>query len=165
MHFEYANVLIFIGLGIGLCGLMMGLGALLRPANPEAAKLTTYECGEVVTGNAWINFNIRFYVVALIFVIFDVEVAFIYPVTAVFRQWVVNGKGLFALVEIMLFVAILVVGLVYVWRKGDLQWVRTVVEPEPAALRRGLADSDSEAGALALGGSAPAHGKEIYVAR
>lgn len=144
MHFEYANVLIFIGLGVGLCALMMGLGALLRPANPESAKLTTYECGEVVTGNAWINFNIRFYVVALIFVIFDVEVAFIYPVAAVFRDWVAQGKGLFALVEILLFVAILVAGLVYVWRKGDLQWVRTVVEPEPAAVRRPLAVAETQ---------------------
>jgi len=132
MHFEYANVLIFMGLGIALCGLMMGLGALLRPANPERSKLTTYECGEVVSGNAWINFNIRFYVIALIFVIFDVEVAFIYPVVAVFRDWVAQGRGVFALVEISIFVGVLVTGLIYVWRKGDLQWVRTVVEPAPS---------------------------------
>lgn len=138
MHFDYANVLIFTGLGIGLCALMMGLGALLRPSNPERAKLTTYECGEEVSGDSWINFNIRFYLVALVFVIFDVEVAFIYPVVAVFRQWVAEGRGLFALVEILIFVLILVAGLVYVWRKGDLQWIKGVVTaPKPGAERIG----------------------------
>ena len=138
MHFDYANVLIFMGLGIGLCALMMGLGALLRPYNPERAKLTTYECGEEVSGDSWINFNIRFYLVALVFVIFDVEVAFIYPVVAVFRQWVAEGRGLFALVEILIFVLILVAGLVYVWRKGDLQWIKGVVTaPKPGAERTG----------------------------
>src|SRR5262245_60026221 len=135
MHFEYANVLIFLGLGIALCGLMMGLGSLLRPANPERHKLTTYECGEVVTGDSWINFNIRFYLVAIIFVIFDVEVAFMYPVLAVFKDWVGRGKGLYALVEILMFVAVLVAGLIYVWRKGDLQWVKTVTEPAPRTVR------------------------------
>lgn len=129
MHFDYANVLVFVVLGLGLCGLMMGLGALLRPSNPERAKLTTYECGEEVSGSSWINFNIRFYLVALIFLIFDIEVAFIYPVVAVFRDWVANGNGLFALVEILVFVAILVAGLIYVWTKGDLQWVMRVVTP------------------------------------
>ncbi len=67
--------------------MMLGLGRLLRPSNPLAPKLETYECGEPPTGSAWINFNIRFYLVALIFVIFDVEVAFMYPVVAVFRDW------------------------------------------------------------------------------
>ncbi|HYC56874.1 MAG TPA: NADH-quinone oxidoreductase subunit A [Candidatus Binatia bacterium] len=134
MQFDYVNIPIFLGLGAFLCALMMGLGALLRPANPERAKMTTYECGEVVEGNSWINFNIRFYVVALVFVIFDVEVAFVYPVVAVFKQWVADGRGLFALTEIALFIAILVCGLVYVWRKGDLQWVKRVANgPAPVA--------------------------------
>jgi len=126
MRFDYANVLVFLGLGVLLCALMMYLGALLRPANPERAKLTTYECGIEVEGSSWINFNIRFYVVALVFVIFDVEVAFVYPVVTVFKQWVAEGRGLFALSEIVLFIAILVCGLVYVWRKGDLDWMKTV---------------------------------------
>ena len=129
MHFHYANVLIFMALGIILCGLMMGLGALLRPSNPERTKLSTYECGETVEGDSWINFNIRFYLVALVFVVFDVEVAFMYPVVTVFRDWVMEGRGLFALIEILVFVLILVSGLVYVWAKGDLQWIKTVVDP------------------------------------
>ena len=132
MQFNYANVLVFSALGILLCALMMGLGALLRPANPERGKLTTYECGEEIEGDSWINFNIRFYLVALVFLIFDVEVAFIYPVVAVFRDWVLDGRGLFALVEILVFVGILVAGLVYVWAKGDLQWIKTVVAPDGA---------------------------------
>ena len=131
MHFDYANVLIFVGLGVGLCALMMGLGALLRPSNPERAKLTTYECGEEVDGDSWINFNIRFYLIALIFLIFDVEVAFVYPVVTVFKDWVTSGRGAFALVEILIFVGILISGLVYVWSKGDLQWIKTVTSPEP----------------------------------
>ena len=145
MHFDYANVLIFVGLGIALCGLMMGLGALLRPSNPERSKLTTYECGEIVSGDSWINFNIRFYLVALVFVIFDVEVAFIYPVVTVFRDWVEQGRGLFALVEILIFVSVLAVGLVYVWRKGDLQWIKTVSAqppPDPGAGSQGRGEAD-----------------------
>jgi len=72
------------------------------------------------------NFNIRFYLIALIFLIFDVEVAFVYPVTLVFRDWVLRGDGLFALAEILVFLTILFVGLVYVWMKGDLEWLKRV---------------------------------------
>lgn len=129
MFFQFANVLIFVGLAIGLVALMTGLSALLRPSNPEPGKMTTYECGEPPTGGAWINFNIRFYLVALVFVIFDVEVAFIAPVTVVFREWVTSGRGLFAFTEISIFLLILFVGLVYVWAKGDLEWVKKVAAP------------------------------------
>jgi NADH-quinone oxidoreductase subunit A len=142
VHFDYANVLVFMGLGVVLCALMMGLGALLRPSNPERPKLTTYECGEEVHGDSWINFNIRFYLVALGFVIFDVEVAFIYPVVAVFKKWVSEGDGLFALAEIVLFVGILVLGLVYVWVKGDLQWIKTVVAPPGTAREDAVAGEE-----------------------
>lgn len=125
MHFDYANVLVFVGLGLVLCILMLDvLGRLLRPSSPNPNKLTTYECGEPPSGNAWINFNIRFYLIALVFVIFDVELAFIYPVVSVFRDWVLRDKGLFALTEILVFVGILAIGLVYVWRKGDLEWLK-----------------------------------------
>jgi NADH-quinone oxidoreductase subunit A len=124
MLFDYANVLVFLTLGVLLCALLLGLGSLLRPSNPERRKLTTYECGETVEGSSWINFNIRFYVVALVFVIFDVEVAFLYPVVMVFGEWVADGRGLFALAEIALFVAVLACGLVFVWNKGDLEWMK-----------------------------------------
>jgi len=146
MYFQFANVLVFFALAFVLCGLMLGLGILLRPANPSRSKLSTYECGEPPSGPAWINFNIRFYLIALVFVIFDVELAFVYPVVTVFRGWVTPctvppdpalpncGQGAFALAEIALFIGILAVGLVYVWVKGDLEWLKRLpAEAEPAA--------------------------------
>jgi NADH-quinone oxidoreductase subunit A len=135
MHFQFANVLVFALLAFVLCGLMLGLGLLLRPSNPSPGKLSTYECGEPPSGSAWINFNIRFYLIALVFVIFDVELAFVYPVAAVFRDWIMRGQGLFALAEITVFVGILAVGLVYVWVKGDLEWLKRIPVEEPEARR------------------------------
>ena len=133
MYFQFANVLVFFALAFVLCGLMLGLGMLLRPANPSRNKLSTYECGEPPSGPAWINFNIRFYLIALVFVIFDVELAFVYPVVTVFREWIRNGQGAFALAEIALFIGILAVGLVYVWVKGDLEWLKRLpAEAQPA---------------------------------
>ena len=122
MYFQFANVLVFFALAFVLCGIMFGLGLLLRPSNPHPAKLTTYECGEPPSGPAWINFNIRFYLIALVFVIFDVELAFVYPVVTVFRDWVLRGQGVFALAEIAIFIGILAVGLLYAWRKVVLTW-------------------------------------------
>jgi NADH-quinone oxidoreductase subunit A len=126
MLFHFANVLVFFILAAVFVAGMLAIGSLLRPHNPEPLKLTSYECGEPPTGSAWINFNIRFYLLALIFVIFDVEIAFIYPVTVVFRDWVQRGDGLFALAEILVFLGILFTGLVYVWVKGDLEWLKRV---------------------------------------
>ncbi len=131
MLFQFANVLVFFALAVLFVGGMLALGRLVRPQNPEHIKLSTYECGEPPTGNAWVNFNIRFYLVALVFVVFDVEIAFIYPVAVVFRDWVLKGQGLFAFAEILVFLGILFVGLVYVWVKGDLEWLKRV----PAAQR------------------------------
>jgi len=137
VYFHFGNVLVFLVLGFVLAALMLGLGRLLRPANPETAKLTSYECGEPPSGSAWINFNIRFYLVALVFVVFDVELAFMYPVMAVFKSWVAAGRGLAALAEIGLFIAVLAVGLAYVWVKRDLEWLKRVpadaAEARPAA--------------------------------
>ncbi|ANT65198.1 MULTISPECIES: NADH-quinone oxidoreductase subunit A [Prosthecochloris] len=95
---------------------------LLRPSRPNPEKLSTYECGEEAVGSAWVKFNIRFYVVALIFIIFDVEVVFLFPWATVFKQ-----LGDFALIEALVFAFILIVGLAYAWVKGDLDWVR----PQP----------------------------------
>lgn len=136
MYFQFANVLIFVVLAFVLCGLMLGLGLLLRPANPTPSKLSTYECGEPPSGPAWINFNIRFYLIALVFVIFDVELAFVYPVVTVFRDWIARGQGVQALVEIAVFIGILAVGLVYVWGKGDLEWLKRLPAEEPVARER-----------------------------
>src|SRR5262244_1087373 len=133
MYFQFANVLVFFALAFVLCGLMLGLGRLLRPSNPNLGKLSTYECGEPPSGPAWINFNIRFYLIALVFVIFDVELAFVYPVAAVFKGWVERGQGGFVLAELGLFLVILFVCLVYVWVKGDLEWLKRLPVERPVS--------------------------------
>jgi NADH-quinone oxidoreductase subunit A len=126
MLFDFANVLVFTVLGLGFVAVNLLIGKLLRPSNPQVRKLSTYECGEPASGSAWVNFNIRFYLVALIFIIFEVEIAFIFPVATVFRQRMESGQGLFAFVEIVVFVGILFLGLIYAWAKGDLEWVKKV---------------------------------------
>jgi NADH-quinone oxidoreductase subunit A len=104
---------------------------LLRPHRPYPSKLTTYECGESPLGDTRVRLNIRFYVVALIFLIFDVEVVFLFPWATVYQN-----LGWFAFVEMLVFLAILLVGFAYVWRKGDLEWDK----PAPIRTRfeRGL---------------------------
>jgi NADH-quinone oxidoreductase subunit A len=126
--FDFANVLVFLGLAIGFAAAVMLLGRVIRPDIKEVNKDIAYECGEKPVGNAWIQFNFRFYLVAIIFVIFDVEVAFMFPVATVFRQWVASGKGILALGEVVVFVLLLLVGLIYVWSKGDLRWIKTMAK-------------------------------------
>src|SRR6202023_1591961 len=128
MYFNFGVALALTIIGIGFVSAMFGLQKLLAPSNPYARKLTPYECGEPPTGRAWINFNVRFYVIALIFVVFEVEVAFVYPIAAVFLDWVKNGQRLYALSEILIFLLILFVGLIYVWVKHDLEWIKKVPE-------------------------------------
>lgn len=116
---EHSSVLTFLVVGIAFVLVNLGLWWLLRPSRFSEEKLTTYECGENPQGSAWVQFNIRFYVFALIFIVFDVEAVFLLPWAVVFRQ-----LGVLAFVEGLVFIAILAVGLAYVWRKGDLEWVR-----------------------------------------
>ena len=116
----HAAILVFL---VAIVGILVGALVfwwVLRPRRFSEEKLTTYECGEDPTGNAWIQFNIRFYVVALIFVVFDVEAIFLLPWATVFKE-----LGLLAYVEGLVFIGILLVALAYVWRKGDLAWVRS----------------------------------------
>lgn len=123
---QFATVLVFILLGAVTVALMLGVSRLLQPRNPGAVKLSSYECGEVPFGSSWVQFNIRFYVVALIFIIFDVEVALLYPWAVIFRR-----LGLLAFVEAFIFIVILLAGLAYLWKEGDLDWVRTLQETAP----------------------------------
>jgi NADH-quinone oxidoreductase subunit A len=122
--FHFANVVVFSLLAILFVFGSLLAGHLLRPSNPTPEKEMIYECGEKPIGHAWYNFNPRFYLIALVFVIFEVEIAFMYPVASVYRSFIERGQGLLAFVEIFVFVAILAVGLAYVWAMGDLEWVK-----------------------------------------
>src|SRR4051812_40060303 len=124
MQVHFASLLIFLVVAGLFLGVTLLLGSLVRPSTPNATKGTVYECGEQPLGGGWFNYNPRFYVVALVFLIFDVEVAFTFPVATVFRRWVATGDGGVAFFEIIAFVAVLALGLAYVWRKGDLEWLR-----------------------------------------
>jgi len=147
MIFNFANVLVFILVGAGFVGVSLLLSRLLRPSFPTPEKELIYECGEVPVQGAWINYNLRYYLVAITFVIFSVEIAFVYPVAVTFRDAVAKGEGWLTLVEILIFALILFVGLLYVWVKGDLKWFKNVVPderlskatPETATLIRGPA--------------------------
>lgn len=114
---EFGRVLIFLLVGVGFVAIGLVVAWLLRPHRPYPSKNTTYECGEMPIGDTRVRLNIRFYVVALIFLIFDVEVVFLFPWATVYKS-----LGWFAFVEMLVFLAILLVGFAYVWRKGDLDW-------------------------------------------
>ena len=182
-----AYLLLFIAVGVGFIFVHLVAGKFLRPNRPDAEKKTIYECGEPTIGSAWIQFDLRFYVVALLFVIFDVEVAFFFPWAEVFgranavaaeskpatdAEWKEHGEkvaimvppyaenrsklealkdveklkanpaefestrktaqefGWFALLEILVFFGVLLVGYAYLWKRGDLAWVRSTMAEE-----------------------------------
>jgi NADH-quinone oxidoreductase subunit A len=114
---QYVLVAIFVALGVFLPVAALTIGRWLRPARPVDEKYTTYESGNEPVGDSQVRFNIRYYLFALMFIIFDLETVFLYP-------WAVAyGKlGLFALVEMLIFVSLLVVGLIYAWKKKVLTW-------------------------------------------
>ena len=126
MPIEFANLLIFLVLAGAFLFVTLSAGRLLRPSTPTVDKGLVYECGERPLGSGWFNFNPRFYVVALVFLIFDVEVAFTYPVAVVFKRWVSRGHGGVAFLELGAFIAVLAFALGYVWRRGDLEWLRQI---------------------------------------
>ncbi|RMH72737.1 MAG: NADH-quinone oxidoreductase subunit A [Gemmatimonadetes bacterium] len=130
MLFDYTNVLIFIAVALVFVGVAITLSRIIAPQHPSTSKNAPYECGEEPEGPAWIQFNLRFYLIALIFLIFDVEIVFMYPTAVVFKNWIANNVGIIAFTEIMLFVAILLVGLVYVWAKGDLDWIKKIAKED-----------------------------------
>jgi NADH-quinone oxidoreductase subunit A len=125
---EFGKILIFIITGIIMVCVIFFINRLLAPNNPNAEKLSSYECGEEPTGNAWLPFNPRFYVIALVFLLFDVEMVFIFPWATVFGSHEIAAQdtrwGWLSLAEMFVFLGILIIGLVYVWRKGDLDWIK-----------------------------------------
>lgn len=115
---EYLAVLIFIFAGISLVLVTFFIARLIRPHNPYPEKNVNYECAEEPIGTSWIQFNNRFYLFALIFVVFDVEAVFLFPWAVALGQ-----LGMYALIEAVIFILILFFGLFYAWRRGALKWV------------------------------------------
>ncbi len=115
---SYLSVLVFCGAAVMMVGAMLGAGRLVRPVRPSAQKYVAYESGVDPVGTGWSQSQIRYYIFALLFVMFDVEAVFIFP-------WAVQleSLGVFGLVEMLIFVVILALGILYAWRKGVLRWV------------------------------------------
>ncbi|MEB1807176.1 MAG: NADH-quinone oxidoreductase subunit A [Bacillaceae bacterium] len=115
---NYLVVAVFILLGIILPLIALTAGRFLRPSNPTKEKQTTYESGVEPTGSSWVQFNVRYYMFALLFVLFDVETVFLYP-------WAVayDYLGIFALIEMVIFMFMLLIGLIYAWKKKVLTWI------------------------------------------
>ena len=165
-------ILLFVAVGAGFIIVNLLVGKLIRPARPHQEKEAIYECGEPTIGSAWVQFDLRFYVVALLFVIFDVEVAFFFPWAVVFGQAnavaqqteepkeenkadyearvkalggnpanveenakAARSMGWLALWDIIVFFGVLLVGFAYLWKRGDLQWVRSVSSEAATPLR------------------------------
>lgn len=118
-------IVIMMGLAVVLFAGGHFASVLLAPKKPSHLKSTPYECGELPVGSAWSMFNVRFYVVGLIFIIFDVESVLMFPVVSVFRSMVEAGNGIYALDVLLSFIAVLAVGIAYCWKKGDLDWVKS----------------------------------------
>jgi len=123
MNPGYATQYLFIGLltvvAIGLAVVPLVLAKFLAPNKPGKSKTSAYECGLESSGDPWVQFKVQYYIYALLFVIFDVEVVFIYPWALI---WKAPDLGLVAFVEMAIFIGILAVGLVYAWKKGVLEW-------------------------------------------
>lgn len=122
MASEYFTVLVFIVVGVGFAVVSLLLSWLLRRDRPGVTKLDTYECGEEPVGQAWSRFRIGFYIFTLIFVVFEVESVFLFPVAMNMLHFKSQGLGLLVLFELLAFVAVLLFGLVYAWKKGVLKW-------------------------------------------
>jgi NADH-quinone oxidoreductase subunit A len=168
-------LLVFLGVGSFFLFIHLMMGKVIRPAKPESEKLTIYECGEPTVGSAWIQFDLRYYVVALLFVVFDVEVAFFFPWAVVFGNAnkladprlsednraqatarlvpvAIRMPGIdttapmpaetaqswawVAFIDILVFFGVLMVGFAYLWRRGDIDWVRSTAAEQVAEERQ-----------------------------
>ncbi len=114
---NYLPVLMFIIIGAGLGAVMIMMGAMLGPHRPDADKLSPYECGFEAFEDCRMKFDVRYYLVAILFIIFDLEIAFLFPWAVV-----LDGLGMFGFLAMLVFLGILVVGFIYEWKKGALEW-------------------------------------------
>src|SRR6266849_8840970 len=176
---------LFVVVAVFFVFIHLVMGRFIRPVRPDADKLTIYECGEPTIGSSWVQFDLRFYVVALLFVIFDVEVAFFFPWAVVFGEakalsrdpahanefqvqtakqqllgqsedYVVTDEdrqtagrlAVIAFVDILLFFGVLLVGFAYLWKRGDLAWVRSTASERFAATAKESPGLSAPAGSL-----------------
>ncbi len=114
---NYVPILIFIGVGLFFGVAPMLLGWLLGPSNPDSAKLSSYECGFEAFEDSRMKFDVRYYLVAILFIIFDLEIAFLFPWAVV-----ISEIGLFGFLAMMIFLGVLTIGFIYEWKKGALEW-------------------------------------------
>lgn len=114
---DFGIILLFIIIAVLFVGAGLVTAALIRPSKPNPIKNSTYECGEIPIGGAWIKFNPRFYVIALVFLVFDVELVLLFPWAVVYKD-----LGWFAFIAMSVFFVVLIVGLAYDWAKGYLEW-------------------------------------------
>ena len=114
---EYLAILLFLGLSLFLGAFLIGVSLLRGPQKPDAEKLSSYECGFPTFGDSRMKFDVRFYLVAILFIIFDLEIAFLFPWAIAFKD--VGGFGFFSM---LLFLGVLTLGFLYEWRKGALNW-------------------------------------------
>ncbi len=114
---NYFPVLMFLVIGFLLGGIMIGLGLVLAPRRPDEQKLSAYECGFEPFEDTRMKFDVRYYLVAILFIIFDLEIAFLFPWAVVLEE-----IGLFGFLAMVLFLGILVIGFIYEWKKGALEW-------------------------------------------
>ncbi len=133
----WLGVLIMIGLGVGFAVAMIALSSVLGPKHPTPEKLAPYECGMPAVGDARERHSVKFYLVAMVFLLFDIEVAFLYPWAVALRD-----LGWTGFVQILTFFLLLSVGFIYIWRKGVLDWgpiARSLAKPQAAAARKSAA--------------------------
>ena len=114
---EYLPVLVFLSIGFAMAIFMLILGSLLSPRRPDEAKNSPFECGFEAFGDARMKFDVRYYLVAILFIIFDLEIAFLFPWAVV-----LDKIGLFGLIAMGIFLGILIIGFIYEWKKGALEW-------------------------------------------
>ncbi|MBP5987860.1 MAG: NADH-quinone oxidoreductase subunit A [Azonexus sp.] len=120
---NYFPILMFVLVGIAIGVLPVAMGFILAPSRPDPEKLSPYECGFEAFEDARMKFDVRYYLIAILFILFDLEVAFLFPWATIFKDIVATESiKIFGFVEMMVFVAILVVGYIYAWAKGALEW-------------------------------------------
>jgi NADH-quinone oxidoreductase subunit A len=120
---NYFPILMFVLVGIAVGVLPVAMGFILAPSRPDPEKLSPYECGFEAFEDARMKFDVRYYLIAILFILFDLEIAFLFPWATIFKE-IVNTESvkLFGFIEMLIFIAILVVGYVYAWAKGALDW-------------------------------------------